>query len=115
MLKDRIEILRSAAVIQDSVAEYVNHVIDQLEPFHYEESKMEMFTTHLAMAVQRILTNGEVDTLDDAIWDDVKQSSSFKEAQDLFAELKKDAPVEIPESEEKFLLMHLCNLLLKSE
>ena len=31
MLKDRIEILRSAAVINDNVAQYVNKVIDALE------------------------------------------------------------------------------------
>ncbi len=31
MLKDRIEILRSAAVINDDVAQYVNKVIDTLQ------------------------------------------------------------------------------------
>lgn len=113
MLKDRIEILRSAAVINDNVAQYVNKVIDALEKYQFDESKMEMFTTHLAMAVQRIMTNGEVEHLDESIWNEVKIFDTFNEAKQVYASIISDAPVQIPESEEKFLLMHLCNLLQK--
>lgn len=113
MLKDRIEILRSAAVINDNVAQYVNKVIDALEKYQFDESKMEMFTTHLAMAVQRIMTNGEVEHLDESIWNEVKIFDTFNEAKQVYASIISNAPVQIPESEEKFLLMHLCNLLQK--
>jgi len=113
MLKDRIEILRSAAVINDNVAQYVNKVINALENYHFDESKMEMFTTHLAMAVQRIMTNGEVEHLDESIWNEVQIFDTFNEAKQVYASIISDAPVQIPESEEKFLLMHLCNLLQK--
>ena len=113
MLKDRIEILRSATVINDNVAQYVNKVIDELERYQFDESKMEMFTTHLAMAVQRIMTNGEVEHLDESIWNEVQIFDTFNEAKQVYASIISDAPVQIPESEEKFLLMHLCNLLQK--
>ena len=113
MLKDRIEILRSATVINDNVAQYVNKVIDELERYQFDESKMEMFTTHLAMAVQRIMKNGEVEHLDESIWNEVKNFDTFNEAKQVYANIASDAPVQIPESEEKFLLMHLCNLLQK--
>ena len=113
MLKERIEILRSAAIINDDVAQYVNKIIDTLEEYHFDESKMEMFTTHLAMAVQRIMTNGEVEHLDESIWNEVKNFDTFNEAKQVYANIVSDAPVQIPESEEKFLLMHLCNLLQK--
>ena len=113
MLKDRIEILRSAAVINDNVAQYVNKVIDALEKYQFDESKMEMFTTHLAMAVQRIMTNGEVEHLDESIWNEVQIFDTFNEAKQVYANIVSEAPVQIPESEEKFLLMHLCNLLQK--
>ena len=99
MLKERIEILRSAAIINDDVAQYVNKVIDILQEYNFDEPKMEMFTTHLAMAVQRIMVSGAVEQLDDA-----KQ---------VYSNITRDVPVKIPESEEKFLLMHLCNLLQK--
>ena len=113
MLKDRIEILRSAAVIHDDVAQYVNRVIDALDEYQFDELKMEMFTTHLAMAVQRVMTSGAVEQLDESIWSEVQVFDTFSEAKELYATIVKDAPVQIPESEEKFLLMHLCNLLQK--
>ena len=113
MLKDRIEILRSATVINDNVAQYVNKVIDELDRYQFDESKMEMFTTHLAMAVQRIMKNGEVEHLDESIWNEVKNFDTFNEAKQVYSNIVSDAPVQIPESEEKFLLMHLCNLLQK--
>ncbi|MBF1108861.1 MAG: hypothetical protein HXL57_10215, partial [Solobacterium sp.] len=40
MLKERIEILRSAAIINDDVAQYVNKVIDILQKYDFDESKM---------------------------------------------------------------------------
>jgi PRD domain protein len=113
MLKDRIEILRSASVINDTVAQYVNKVIDTLEEYHFDEPKMEMFTTHLAMAVQRIMTSGAVEQLDESIWNEVQTFDTFNEAKQVYANIVSEAPVQIPESEEKFLLMHLCNLLQK--
>ena len=36
----------------------------------YKESVLEMFTTHLAMAAQRICTGQEVETLDESIWNE---------------------------------------------
>lgn len=113
MLKERIEILRSAAIINDDVAQYVNKVIDILREYDFDKSKMEMFTTHLAMAVQRIIVSGAVDQLDDSIWNEVQTFDTFDEAKQVYSNITRDVPVKIPESEEKFLLMHLCNLLQK--
>ena len=113
MLKERIEILRSAAIINDEVAQYVNKVIDILQEYDFDKSKMEMFTTHLAMAVQRIMVSGAVDQLDDSIWKEVQAFNTFDEAKQVYSNITSDVPVKIPESEEKFLLMHLCNLLQK--
>ena len=113
MLKERIEILRSAAIINDDVAQYVNKVIDILQEYDFDESKMEMFTTHLAMAVQRIMVSGAVEQLDDSIWKEVQTFDTFDEAKQVYSNITRDVPVKIPESEEKFLLMHLCNLLQK--
>ncbi len=38
MLKERIEILRSADIINDDVAQYVNKVIDILQKYDFNES-----------------------------------------------------------------------------
>lgn len=113
MLKERIEILRSANVINDDVAEKVNKVIDHMENFQFDQSKMEMFTTHLAMATQRIVKNEEVEQLDDEIWKQIVLDGDFEQAKNLMETMEKEISFTYPESEKKFLIMHLCNLLKK--
>lgn len=112
MLKDRIEILRNATIISDEVAEFVNRVIEQeLADLKVEESLLEMFTTHLAMATQRVCTNQDVETLDDALWKEVQQQANFKQANAWYDKIADYAPCKYPEEEKQFLMMHLCNLL----
>lgn len=111
MLKERISILEGAGVISVEVAEFVNKVIDEdLMGFMDKESVLEMFTTHLAMAAQRICTNQEVETLDDIIWSEVVHSSGIHQAEALYDKIMKKSPCDFPEGEKRFLLMHLCNL-----
>lgn len=111
MLSERIEILREADVISEKTSLYVLSVIEQLEhEFSEKEQILEMFTTHLAMCIQRVLDHEEVEELDDFLWKQVEESSSYGEANKLLQKLLIDAPCEIPEGEKKFLLMHLCNL-----
>ena len=56
MLKQRMEILRDAGVISAEIADFMDKVIDLLaEKFpDAGQEKLEMFTTHLAMAAERI-------------------------------------------------------------
>lgn len=111
MLKERMNILQQAAVISQEISDFVKEIIDLLEPrFPEKESGMEMFTTHLAMATQRILSNDEVENLDDMIWNEICVSPYFSKAEKTYQEIVKNAPCEYPEGERKFLIMHLCNL-----
>ena len=111
MLKERIDILKTSGVIDRDVANFVTEVIDDFSSKHFDEGKMEMFTTHLAMAIERIKKNEPVETLDDIIWNDVKNNENFENATKLFKVLSAKSPVTITDSEERFLLMHICNLL----
>ena len=111
MLKERISILENAGVISAEVAEFVNQVIDEdLVAFMDKESVLEMFTTHLAMAAQRICTGQEVETLDESIWNEVVNSSGIHQAEKLYETLMEKSPCTFQEGEKRFLLMHLCNL-----
>ena len=61
MLKQRIQILKMGGVIGEDVAEFMNKVIDMMAA-DYPQVGMDpaaMFTTHLAMALERI-KKGEV-------------------------------------------------------
>lgn len=111
MLKERISILENAGVITPQVAMFVNKVIDEdLVDFMDKENILEMFTTHLAMATQRICTGQDVETLDDGIWNEVVNSSGIHQAEKLYERVMEKAPCHFPEGEKRFLLMHLCNL-----
>lgn len=113
MLKERIEILKSAGVISKETADFVCTVIDELEAegkFSEKVSEMEMFTTHLAMATQRTLDQAEVECLDDFIWEDVQTSEVFALACDMYEQITAKAPCTFPDGERRFLVMHLCNL-----
>lgn len=111
MLKERIDILKDAGVISTEVSDYVKAVIDELSKDYADKGTiLEMFTTHLAMAAQRVTTNAELESLDDAIWTEVVSSPAYQKAVELCDHLVENAPCTFPEGEKRFLVMHLCNL-----
>lgn len=115
MLKERIEILRNAGVIDSSVAELTISVINSFEDKDFSTQKMEMFTTHLAMASQRVIKKEELDNLDDFIWQQVQNDQGYEMAKMLLKDVEAQASFEYPVEEKKFLLMHLCNLVKKED
>lgn len=116
MIKDRINILRDAGIINDETADFVIAVAAGMESDAYDETGMEMFTTHLAMALHRVYAGEPVDILDADIWNDVVENEYYDQAVVMLKNLEQQSPVIVPEEEERFLVMHLCNLLtLKGE
>lgn len=110
MLKQRIAILKEAQVISIPCADYVNGVIDLLEPLHLDQAKLEMFTTHLAMATERMMKNDSVECLDEAIWQEVSGCATYQKAEDFYLDMVQGCPIDYPKEEKQFLMMHLCNL-----
>ena len=110
MLIERINILQEANIISEEVGNYVIKVIDFFDEYKFDESKMEMFTTHLAMATQRTVDQNEELEFDEAIWSQIELDPKFKQAINLYDMMSKHSPVPYMESERKFLIMHLCNL-----
>ncbi len=110
MLIERINILLEANIISKEVADYVIKVIDLFNEYTFDEGKMEMFTTHLAMATQRTVDQNEELEFDDSIWSQIELDPKFNQAKELFEKISSYSPVPYMESERKFLIMHLCNL-----
>jgi hypothetical protein len=110
VLIERINILQEANVISKEVGDYVIKVIDLFDEYKFDESKMEMFTTHLAMATQRTVDQNEELEFDETIWSQIELDPKFNQAINLYDMMSKHSPVPYMESERKFLIMHLCNL-----
>ena len=113
MLKQRMESLRDAGVISAEIADFMDKVIDLLaEKFpDAGQEKLEMFTTHLAMAAERIRKGETVDELGDEAWEEIQGSEHFAEARDFLNEMLALCPVEFPEGESRFMLLHICSML----
>lgn len=80
MLKERIEILKNGGVISQEVADFVNHTIDVIVKDYPQvnEDAAAMFTTHLAMAAERIRRGEVVEELDEAVWQDVVECPEYE-------------------------------------
>ena len=110
VLIERINILLEAGIISKEVADYVLKVIDLFSNYTFDEAKMEMFTTHLAMATQRTVDKNEELEFDETIWAQIIEDLNYEKAVNLFEMIVTYSPVSYMESERKFLIMHLCNL-----
>ena len=113
MLKQRIQILQMGGVIGEDVAEFMNKVIDMMAA-DYSQIGMDpaaMFTTHLAMALERIKKGEVVEALDAEIFAEVTEAPEYPMAVEFRDKMLAFCPVEFPESEAQFIAMHICNML----
>ena len=113
MLKTRIMILKNGGIIGEDVAEFMNKVLDMMAA-DYPQIGMDpaaMFTTHLAMALERIKKGEVVEALDAEIFAEVLEAPEYPQAVQFRDKMLSFCPVEFPESEAQFICMHICNML----
>ena len=113
MLKTRIQILQMGGVIGEDVAQFMNQVIDMMAA-DYPQITMDpatMFTTHLAMALERIKKGEIVEALDEELYAQVKESDEYPTALEFRNKMLAFCPIQFPESEAQFITMHICNML----
>lgn len=113
MLKQRIQILKMGGVIGEDVAAFMDKVIDMMAADYPQitTDPAAMFTTHLAMAVERIKKGEIVDALDEEIFAEVTECPQYPMALEFRDKMLSFCPVEFPESEAQFITMHICNML----
>lgn len=113
MLKQRIQILQMGGVIGEDVAEFMNKVIDMMAADYPQigTDPATMFTTHLAMAVERIKKGEIVEALDAETFAQIEECPEFPMAVEFRNKMLSFCPVSFPESEAQFIAMHICNML----
>lgn len=113
MLKQRIQILQMGGIIGEDVAQFMNGVIDMMAA-DYPKVDMDrgaMFTTHLAMALERIKKGEIVDAMDEDMWAEIQEAPEYAQAVEFRDKMLAMCPVEFPESESMFIVLHICNIL----
>lgn len=116
MLKQRIQILQQNHVIRDEVAQFTEKVIDMMAADYpqIDIDRSARFTTHLAMAAERLLKGEEVEALDEEGWQEVQDDPSFPRAEEFCGKMLALCPFTFPENEKQFIMLHICDMLSSS-
>lgn len=109
---ERFEILKKSGLITEQAVVQVKKILELLEEqgWQLDEEKLVMFTTHMAMALQRIVNGQYEEPLDRAILESMKTEKTYPKARTFAKKIKEAVNVELPEVEEEYILVHLCSL-----
>ena len=112
-LYQRLDILEQAGLIEKRVAEQTDIIIQLIYAGETEidMEKMEMFTTHIAMAMQRILNGTEENPLAQETLEALQEEAVYEGAVKLAEKIYEAVSVDFPDVEREYLTVHLCNLL----
>lgn len=111
--EQRIQILFDGDVISKEVYSDCKKVIGILKDSgrEYDNEKMGIFITHIAMALQRI-SKGEIESpVGDEIVNQMKTDSDYDTAKNLLNQIQEQINQALPDVEKDYLMIHLCNLL----
>ncbi len=113
MLKQRIQILQTGGVIGADTAQFLNRVIDMMHADYpdIDPDHATMFTTHLAMAVERIKKGEIVDAMDEFCWQQIQETPEFPVAEEFRNKMMEFSPIPFPKSESDFIVLHICSML----
>ena len=114
MLMVRLNLLVDSGEITEtirySVVDFVNGIEDKYS-LKITEENGSMRVSHLAMALGRIERREEIQTMDEELFTEVKETQTYKELDMFYDILEENLGSEIPESEKDFIALHLCTLI----
>ena len=114
MLLMRLNLLLSAGEINEQIKDGViefGESLERLYTFELTEENSAMLITHLAMALARIKRGMDIDSIDEEIFKEVKESKVYKEMPKLYTSLEKKLNINIPEAEKNYIALHVCTLI----
>lgn len=112
-LKDRLEILKTAEMMDDTSEKTVYRVIDLLREDGVEptDEKIGMFLTHLIAALHRIRNNKGIEEVDEALLEELSRNIYYPKALEYFEEIKRVSAIELDKGEQSYVGGYLCVLL----
>lgn len=113
-LEPRLGLLCSGGTISKEVADTVRAVIVRLADrwdLVLDEQNGGRMVTHLAMALMRIRRNEPIAPMDTGAFEELSQAACFPRAVEITADLIRWANLDLPETEWRFMVCHLCLLM----
>lgn len=108
--KNKLTVLHNVGRITDDELRSINKV-DCFIAESLEIIDDEMLLIHLASALERVRVKSEVDELPEELWQQITSKPQYGRAQNIFEVLKDYLPVVLPESEVRYMMMHIVNIL----
>lgn len=110
-MKERLDILYNSKTISEETYLLSLKIYRKyFENKNFDQDKVSVFITHFAMAVDRIKKGEFVDKFDATIIDQIKNSDAYDKALEYWNLIKAGMKIDIPESEEDYFILHLCNI-----
>ncbi|MBP9477637.1 MAG: PRD domain-containing protein [Sebaldella sp.] len=114
METERLVILRDAEMIDNEAFEKTEKIIEVISKEFSLDLGSEigqMFITHVSMAIMRIKNGDITSTVENVIFEEIKESENFENAQK-FADIIADIiEHEIPKNEKEYLIINGCLLM----
>ncbi|RPF48715.1 PRD domain-containing protein [Hydrogenoanaerobacterium saccharovorans] len=112
-LELRLGILRQSEMLSDNNYHKIQQVISyfkEKQNIDLNEENAATFITHLCSSLERISKGEKINEIDKDVYSSVKEESTFDQAVLISKDLQAMLP-EIPDSELKFIIMHIGVLL----
>lgn len=117
MLMLRLNLLVDSGEIDETIKDAVINFIKTIEKdysIEIIEENGSMLVSHLAMALGRIKRGEEIQSIDEAIFKEVKETKTYRELDKYYSILEKDLNIQIPQVEKDYIALHLCTLIQNS-
>lgn len=112
MVNTRLTVLRDSQTISQEVFNKVSLLIERLKDKDLitDSNTTLMMVTHIAMALQRIQTNEQIEEIDPEIKDEINTHENNRKALSLWEE-NNDIFIGLAENEKYYILANFCNIL----
>jgi len=108
----RLDILLQANAITVGTYDFAHQVISLMkEEYFVAEEHLEMMITHLVMATERIKRAEIVIGMEEELFSSIRGDAQYEIADSIMKQILAFSKVEFPQSEQQYMLLHLCNSL----
>jgi transcriptional regulatory protein LevR len=108
----KLQVLYQVGKIKDNELAFVHRVDSALaQRFSNPKIADEMLLIHLSMAMERTRQDNPIDAMPPDFLNDLVSQEKYPDAVAIWNQLKAESPVQLPESEVNYVLMHITTIL----
>lgn len=114
MEMERLDILVEAELIDQETYEKVQRIVNEVSKEFTLDMNTEsgqMFITHVSMAIMRIKNNELTTNVENAVYEEIKESENFENALKFAEIIENIVEYEIPKNEKEYLVINGCLLM----